>query len=139
MARPPDHLACGTSPDIAGSPACTLPERPPARWARLHELLRAEVETSPDEAIVRVAGELDVASAPKLAELLLGGCGDAKRVVVDLSLLSFIDASAVRALLGVREMLESFGNRLMVRNPSTQVQRVLSICGVLDALTGRDG
>lgn len=138
MARSPHGLACATAPATGGAPARTYPGHRPTAWSPLHELLDAQVERSPDEAVVRVAGELDIASAPKLAQLLLGDCRGAERVVLELGPVRFIDAHSVRMLLDVRETLASFGSRLTVREVSCQVHKVLSICGVLDVLTTPD-
>ncbi len=104
-------------------------------WSRLHGYLEAEVEHLPDEVVVRVAGELDLASSPELAALLIEDCSDAKQVVLDLRLIGFIDAAAVGVLMSVREMLQWFGSRLTVSDASRQVRRVLSICDLLDVLT----
>lgn len=107
-------------------------------WSRLHEILEAEVEQLPDEAVVRVAGELDLASSPELARLLISAGGGAKVVALDLGPVSFIDASAVGMLVRVRERLRSRGCRLTVCDFSSQVRRVLSICDLLDVLKGQE-
>lgn len=138
MACPPERLAHEARPDLTAAPSRPPLVRPPLPWSRLHELLEAQVETSPDETIVRVAGELDIASAPKLAELLVGDCGGTKRVLLDLSGVRFIDAYTIRVLLGARDMLESFGSRLTVLDISGQVRRVLSLCDMLDVLVGTE-
>lgn len=75
---------------------------------------------------IHVGGELDLSTAPVFEGHLDGiteGPGD---VVLDASDLTFIDSSGVRVLFGLARRLEGRG-RLVVRNPTEQVLRVLDL------------
>ena len=81
--------------------------------------------------MVRLSGDLDLASAPRLSaqfEKELRGEGD---VVVDARDLSFVDVSGCRALLEVAERLPD-RRRLVLAHAPAQLVRILGLCGWLD-------
>jgi anti-anti-sigma factor len=84
---------------------------------------------------VSVAGELDVATVPKLRAALapLGRRAD-DVVIVDVAGLTFADASALGALVAAHTRLAADGARLVVGRPSPLMERMLSITGVADVL-----
>jgi len=87
--------------------------------------------------VVWVRGEQDATTAAGLAERLANaaalGHGD---VVVDLSEVPFVDRAIVKVLVHSQELLESQCRRLALRAPSTFVQRVLDVCGLVDLVEG---
>ena len=84
---------------------------------------------------VRVAGELDVATVPKLrAALAPLGRESGDEVVVDVAGLTFADASALGALVAAHTRAEAAGARLVVRNPSPLLERMLAITRVGEVL-----
>ncbi|MEY2453228.1 MAG: hypothetical protein QOD92_2802 [Acidimicrobiaceae bacterium] len=97
------------------------------------------VATAVEDGVARVAiqGELDLDRSDEVAAELaaLSGRG-ATSVIVDVSALSFIDSSGLRALLTAREQLESAGTRLHLTNLSPAVERVLDMTGTRDLLSG---
>ena len=78
-----------------------------------------------------VEGELDLAGAPKVEEwaarVLDGG---AKHLVVDLSQTTFIDSTAIRALLRGDELAHQAGASFVVVAETRSVLRVFEIAGV---------
>jgi anti-anti-sigma factor len=83
---------------------------------------------------VQISGELDLSTSPQLGEALAGGLTAGRSVVVDLSGVTFIDSTAIRALVDAWRLCESNGGRLAVSHPlPTQVSRVFQVTG-LDAV-----
>ena len=81
--------------------------------------------------VVRVMGEVDLATAPALEEALLGVCDDRMgAVIVDLTGCTFLDSSGIRALLGTRDRLERSNRRLALALSTPAVLRVLQITGL---------
>jgi anti-sigma B factor antagonist len=77
--------------------------------------------------VVRVTGELDLATHERLGEQLTKAANGKEPIVVDLSSCDFIDSSGVRALLlGVREA----GERFSIAAPGPQVKRILEMTGL---------
>jgi anti-sigma B factor antagonist len=86
--------------------------------------------------LVTVAGEIDISDAPELAEYLVHfEDGD---ITVDLSGVTFIDSSGIRALLAARKRIEQEGSTLTIRGASGRVLRVFQIAG-LDHVLNVDG
>ncbi len=87
-----------------------------------------------DAAWVRVVGELDIATAPELEQTLLKAEDRARRVVLDLRGLGFMDCAAVHVILDAEHRARRADRRLvLVRGPS-QVDRVLTLTRACDVL-----
>jgi anti-anti-sigma factor len=78
----------------------------------------------PDACWVTAAGRLDVAAVPEL-ERTLGWCRRrARLVVLDLRALSFIDGSAVRAVVNASNRARRDGHRLVLLRGPSNVDRM---------------
>jgi anti-anti-sigma factor len=79
-----------------------------------------------DGVVLRVVGELDLATAPTLEGAFnsLSSFG-ARRVVLDVSELSFISAAGVRVALTAQRRLASQGNQFLLRGVQPLLLRVL--------------
>ena len=90
-----------------------------------------------DAAEVVVRGEIDVATAPQLREVLhelvQGGC---KQLVLDCRALEFLDSSGIGLLVATRKRLGE-GGELVVDSPPSHVRKVLELTGVADELSLR--
>lgn len=88
------------------------------------------LRVSVDDGVVVVEGELDAHTASLVAprlDPLPDGDGD---VVVDLAGIEFIDSSGLRLLVGAHQAAEQVGRRVVLRHPSTAVERLLEIAGL---------
>jgi anti-sigma B factor antagonist len=79
-------------------------------------------------AVLHVSGELDLASAPRLAEALTELIADP--VVVDLSECTFLDSAGMAVLLASARALSDSGRSMRVVAPDAGILRVLEITGV---------
>ena len=85
------------------------------------------------DARVSVSGDLDMATAPELTSALESIASTAaRRVVVDLGAVSFIDSTGISALCLARARFETNGAVLVLGPISPQVESVLQMVG-LDA------
>jgi anti-anti-sigma factor len=79
-------------------------------------------------------GELDAATAPLLAnrvdELIAAGT---TFVVLDLSEVSFVDSSGLRAIIESGRHLEARDGRLVIDGMSPAVERILEVTSLLEA------
>jgi anti-anti-sigma factor len=82
--------------------------------------------------LVRLRGELDVASAPDLRERLLDLLNrlTPSGLILDLSKLDFIDSSGTAVLVGTERRARLLGCTLVLVAPRAPVSRVLQICGL---------
>ena len=98
---------------------------------RVELLLPAE-----DHAVVAVAGELDIYTAPQFEAALLHSIDEgARRVVVDLTDVTFIDSTALSVVVGAVKRLRSAGDgSLDIVYGSDNVRRVFEITGLASVL-----
>jgi len=83
------------------------------------------------EAVITLAGELDLASAPVLHELLLeAASGGAETIKIDVQRLTYIDSAGLGVLVSVHKRLESNGGGLVIGGPTARVMRVLAVSGL---------
>jgi len=96
------------------------------------ELLRP----ADDVAVVEAAGELDIHTSAVFKDSLVGAIEEgATRVVVDLTGVTFIDSSALGALVGGARRSAEVGRELMIVCPAGSVARVIEITGLNRAFT----
>ncbi|MGN6256503.1 MAG: STAS domain-containing protein [Solirubrobacterales bacterium] len=94
---------------------------------------RFKVSTSdprPGTRDVQIEGELDLAVAGQLDEVLATAVEECSQVLVGLERCSFIDSSGIAVILRAHNRMEEEGNKLVVYAPTDQVLRVLSMTGL---------
>jgi anti-sigma B factor antagonist len=87
-----------------------------------------------DAAWVRVTGELDIATAPQLAEMLGRAEERCQRVVLDLRELTLMDSAGVHVILDATLRATAAGRRLVVVRGPWNVDRVLDLAEASDTL-----
>jgi anti-anti-sigma factor len=81
--------------------------------------------------VVKVSGVIDIATAPALREALYRTCGHCTgQLVVDLSGVSFCDASALAVLIGTKRRATLRDIPLCLAAPSPPVARLLQLTGL---------
>lgn len=97
--------------------------------------LEIRTERKGDAHVVALEGELDLDGAERVdRELLRAEAGDARRIVLDLSALRFIDSTGIRLILAADARSRSDGDRLaLIRGPRA-VQRVFELTGIAERL-----
>jgi anti-anti-sigma factor len=89
-----------------------------------------EREPQPGFRDIRVEGELDLAVAGELDEVLSAAVAECDGVLVGLDRCAFIDSSGIAVILRAHSRMEEAGRRLAVYAPVDQVLRVLSMTGL---------
>jgi anti-anti-sigma factor len=90
--------------------------------------------------LIRLRGELDVATAPDLErrlEILIRR--GVHHLVVDLAELAFCDLAGVRVLLGADRQLRADGGRLTLLGPCRWVSHILTVFDLTDRLPIQSG
>jgi anti-sigma B factor antagonist len=92
----------------------------------------ASVEVSQETGtlILRLHGELDMASRDVIEPAVLAAIPSAYAVVLDLRDLTFCDSTGIAMFLAAHEKAKSAGTTLTLDNIQPSVARVLRICGV---------
>lgn len=105
-------------------------------FARVDQPFAVEVSQVEGRAVVAVAGELDLATAPQLRErlALLSEAGK-NQVTLDLTHLDFIDSTGLSVLVMVFNRAQAAGGSIVIRNPSMSVMRIFEITGLASVFT----
>lgn len=93
--------------------------------------MRIEPE-GPRGRVLKISGELDVATAPDLQSALEGLTGTPGDIRLDVSGLEFMDSSGLKVLVFAARSLGERG-RLVLVHPSPPVARVLELSGLATA------
>jgi anti-sigma B factor antagonist len=89
-----------------------------------------EISENGGAVVVRVAGELDLYNAPVLrSKLVECATRNPKRLVVDLGSVTFIDSTALGALIEARRTLAD-KTGFALASPGLEVRRALEISGL---------
>jgi anti-sigma B factor antagonist len=84
-----------------------------------------------DFGVVVLSGEVDIFTAPQFKESLLELLdGGVRRLVVDLSDVTFIDSTALGVLIGGVRRVHGAGGAMTIVVTTRPVERVLSITGL---------
>ncbi len=99
------------------------------------DFLQMRSERSDDRYVIALEGELDLDGVERVTEELeRAEASDARRIVLDLSGLTFMDSSGVRLIVCANLRSQADGDRLRLIRGSERVQRVFELTGVLDRL-----
>lgn len=94
----------------------------------MHGYQEVAIEDHDGWLVLRLAGEVDVASTPRLRDRLVALVTDGHtRLVVDLSGVVFIDSMGLGALLSGLKRARSVDGDLRLAGPSEHVGKVLAI------------
>jgi anti-sigma B factor antagonist len=113
----------------SSTPATTMRWREPGGFT-------VEISRRLDRVMVRLSGELDIATAPLLGELFTtAGSGSAVQVTLDVSGLGFIDVAGLTTILRERSAVRSRSGDLAFSAPSPCVRRLLELTDKSDLVT----
>ena len=111
------------------SPADAAPPTPDAAWFDI------TLTRTPGRATLRLVGELDIATTPRLNEYLSTLAQTHHGlIVIDLRQLTFLDSTGVRALVAADSYTRRDGWSLAIVKGPPQVQRILELCGLTEVL-----
>lgn len=105
--------------------------------AEAGERLLLQYRLDSDVAVVKVTGEVDVATCGLLRDGLVRVVTDEnyRGLVVNLADVSFIDSTGIGVLVGVWRRVSATDGRLALAMPSRQVQGVLDATGLTKVLS----
>ena len=95
----------------------------------------AVTETTVDEVIVAVRGEIDVATAGRFREVIDEAVVPGRRLVIDLAGTSFIDSTGLGVLAQTHARLADSSGAVIIRSASASTRKLLNISGLDRVLT----
>lgn len=137
QAAPRFHGSAGSRrphPSVAVEPAQSAPDRTAGPFSVDQRTAERDGQGT---ALLTVSGDIDLATAPALLEVLLPVLQrETGPVVIDLSAVPFMDSSGVHVLVDTLRRLQSQNRRLAIAcREGGPVHRVLALVGLLDILT----
>lgn len=86
--------------------------------------------------VFTLAGDLDPHTSPMLQDRIDERLGDgATAAVLDVANVGFADSAGLRVIADTHRRLSEAGGALVVRNPSTSLQKLLTVTGLADHVT----
>ena len=103
-------------------------DRQPGHEGRVGPDLEVDVSGPVEAPLVTVAGELDVATSPRLRRRLDDAVdAGARDVRVDLTAVGFMDSSGLGALMAVHHRLRERDGRITITGAAPPVRKILEI------------
>ncbi|MCA1057092.1 anti-sigma factor antagonist [Rossellomorea aquimaris] len=98
--------------------------------------LSIDIQEKESEFFVKVAGEIDAYTAPKLKETLQPSAETEsdKDIVVDLSDVSYMDSTGLGVFVGLFKAINARGGQLKLVGLSNRLQRLFDITGLGDIM-----
>lgn len=88
--------------------------------------------------LIELSGELDLAARDQLRDRLLSAAVSETVVEVDCANVTFLDSTAIGALIAAKKRSVELGHTFGIVNASERVLRVLRITGLEDVLLSRN-
>ena len=81
--------------------------------------------------LIKLKGRFDIVGTGEIETKFAGYCaGNAVRIVVDLSEVDFLASIGIRLLILTAKSIASRGGKMVLLNPTPEVQDVLEIAGI---------
>ncbi len=98
-------------------------------------MLHVEVVKSPSSTVLRVRGEVDMATCPDLRQAIVTQITQGElNLVVDLTEVDFIDSTGLGVLIGGLKRARALGGDLRVSGVEGQIKKVFALTGLGDVL-----
>lgn len=89
-----------------------------------------------DVAVVKIVGELDLATAPRLREALVDLSKEgARQITIDLAEMEFIDSTGLSVLVAAWKRMRENGGDLALQSPNAAAMKVFEITGATRVFT----
>lgn len=100
-------------------------------WTRPPDLRLDVAAGGADPVLVRVTGDLDLASVPQLRSCLSEQLGQGHaRLALDLSRVTFCDSTALGVFVGAHRRARAAGGDIEFRHPPAALRHLLTVSGL---------
>lgn len=89
--------------------------------------MKHEISEKQGASVVTFTGEIDLESSPAAREILLKCFASTRKVIVDLSAVSYIDSSGVASLVEALQAAKKNGSQFSIAAASEPTRRVLEL------------
>jgi anti-sigma B factor antagonist len=95
--------------------------------SRPRQKLNVWVDDTPARVVIRLAGELDLATVPQLRQVLDAHARSGQTMVIDLRDIDFVDSMGLAALVRARHRALARGAKLELVTPPESVYKVFTL------------
>lgn len=97
------------------------------------DLLDVDTREEADWTVVRLRGQLDVATAPQFRQAMVAAqFGGSTRVVIDLAGVEFLDSMGLGIIVGAIKRARAHDGELVLAGPTDRIRHVLELSRVAD-------
>lgn len=89
--------------------------------------MKHEISEKQGASVITFTGEIDLESSPAAREILLKCFASTRKVIVDLSAVSYIDSSGVASLVEALQAAKKNGSQFSIAAASEPTRRVLEL------------
>jgi anti-sigma B factor antagonist len=98
-------------------------------------MLNVSVSSLASWTVLRVSGEIDMATCPQLRQEIVGQISQGNlQLVIDLDAVDFIDSTGLGVLIGGLKRARSQGGDLRVSGVDERLERIFDLTGLRDVL-----
>jgi anti-sigma B factor antagonist len=85
--------------------------------------------------VLKLSGELDVYTAPKLKEVLMPLVQqEHQEIIVDLANVQYMDSTGLGVFIGALKRSQKYDSKLKLVNPQKRIHRLFSITGLAEVM-----
>lgn len=99
------------------------------------QALEVDVHTEGDHHVITVKGEIDLATAPELSEVVRGILETARHLVIDLDQVGFLDSTGLSVLVASHRRITSQGGSMVLVCNNARCMKVMNITGLSRVFT----
>ena len=81
---------------------------------------------------IEISGELDAVTAPQAQEQILPFAQDGKRILLDMSNVTYLSSAGLRTLLVIYRFVNESAGRIILTGLREEIRDIMSITGFLD-------
>lgn len=97
-------------------------------------MIDVKVKQVDDTKYMSLQGKIDMANAMECEELMVSNLADAKKLVVDMAQLEFIDSTGVGSLVSVIRSANNKGIQFDIVNVPDGINEIFEVIGVYEVL-----
>ena len=95
-------------------------------------------EISGEVLTVKIAGDLNVKTSPRLEEELTKSLDGVKELILDFTAVEYISSAGLRVLLAMEKTMRAKGGKMKLRHVNPAVKEIIRLAGFLQVMNIED-
>ncbi|HBX53653.1 MAG: anti-sigma B factor antagonist [Bacteroidetes bacterium RIFOXYA12_FULL_35_11] len=94
--------------------------------------MNIKIQTEKDIIIISVEGSIDSYTAPEFQKKILSEAEQTSKIILDLSLVTFVSSAGLRVLLMVYRQIKSKNGKIILVGISEEIKEVMTMTGFIN-------